>query len=99
MIKVSELFLINHIAQLKSTNDHKVVFAGNRHDNVYVFHLNNLYASDVKCLYVNNENSWLWHRRLGNAHMDLIAKLLRNDLVIGLPKIKFEKDHFCSACQ
>ena len=31
--------------------------------------------------------------------MDLIAKLLRKDLVIGLLKIKFEKDHLCSACQ
>ena len=31
--------------------------------------------------------------------MDLIAKLLRKDLVFGLPKIKFEKDHLCSVCQ
>ena len=48
----------------------KALFVGERHDNVYIFHLKDLYASDVKCLYVNNENSWLWHRRLGHAHID-----------------------------
>mgnify|MGYP003703321643 FL=1 len=55
---------------IESTNDHKALFVGNHHDNVYIFHFNDLYASDVKCLYVNNENSWLWHRRLGHAHID-----------------------------
>ena len=46
---------------IESTNDHKALFVGNCHDNVYVFHRNDLYTSDVKCLYVSNENSWLWH--------------------------------------
>ena len=42
---------------IESTNNHKALFVGNRHDNVYVFHLNDLYASDVKCLYTNNDSS------------------------------------------
>ncbi|KAK2968105.1 hypothetical protein RJ640_029238 [Escallonia rubra] len=34
---------------------------------------------------------WLWHRRLGDVHMDLIKKLLSKDLVRGLPNLrKFE---------
>ena len=70
---------------IESINDHKALFVINRHDNVYILYLNDLYASDVNCLYVNNENGWLWHRRLGHAHMDLIVKFLRKDLVIGLP--------------
>ena len=42
---------------------------------------------------------WLWHRRLGHAHFDLISKLSKNELVIGLPKFIFEKDKLCDACQ
>jgi len=28
-----------------------------------------------------------------------LDKLISNDLVIGLPKLKFEKEHVCEACQ
>ncbi|KAK2988308.1 hypothetical protein RJ640_011979 [Escallonia rubra] len=33
---------------------------------------------------------WLWHRRLGHVHMDLIKKLLSKDLVRGLPNLSFD---------
>jgi transposase InsO family protein len=39
------------------------------------------------------------YRRLGHAHKDAISKLSRKKLVVGLPKIKFEKDRLCDACQ
>ncbi|KAK2978763.1 hypothetical protein RJ640_023887 [Escallonia rubra] len=42
---------------------------------------------------------WLWHRRLGHVHMDLIKKLLSKDLVRGLPNLRFIKDRVCDACQ
>ena len=31
--------------------------------------------------------------------MNHLNKLISKDLVIGLPKLKFEKDHICEACQ
>ena len=31
--------------------------------------------------------------------MDLLSKLSRKELVIGFPKIKYEKDRLCKACQ
>jgi len=31
--------------------------------------------------------------------MNHLNKLISRDLVIGLPKLKFERDHFCEACQ
>nr|GEX87281.1 retrovirus-related Pol polyprotein from transposon TNT 1-94 [Tanacetum cinerariifolium] len=43
--------------------------------------------------------SWLWHRRLNHLNFDTINDLARKDLVRGLPRQKFEKDHICSACQ
>ncbi|GJX19051.1 retrovirus-related pol polyprotein from transposon TNT 1-94 [Tanacetum coccineum] len=40
----------------------------------------------------------LWHRRLSHLNFDAINHLARHGLVRGLPKLKFEKDHLCSAC-
>nr|GEU86382.1 hypothetical protein [Tanacetum cinerariifolium] len=42
--------------------------------------------------------SWLWHRRLSHLNFSAINHLARQSLVRGLPKLKFEKDHLCSAC-
>ncbi|KAK2968266.1 hypothetical protein RJ640_027655 [Escallonia rubra] len=54
---------------------------------------------DVKCLSAISETSWLWHRRLGHMHMEHLNDSLSKELVKGLPKIKFEKDKVCDACQ
>nr|GEV19181.1 hypothetical protein [Tanacetum cinerariifolium] len=43
--------------------------------------------------------TWLWHRRLSHLNFDTINLLLKNDIVIGLPKLKFIKDHLCSSCE
>ncbi|GKD81133.1 retrovirus-related pol polyprotein from transposon TNT 1-94 [Tanacetum coccineum] len=42
--------------------------------------------------------SWLWHRCLSHLNFGVINHLARHGLVRGLPRLKFEKDHFCSAC-
>nr|GEV76134.1 hypothetical protein [Tanacetum cinerariifolium] len=42
---------------------------------------------------------WLWRRRLNRLNFGTINDLARKDLVRGLPRFKFEKDHLCSACQ
>ncbi|GJS51019.1 putative ribonuclease H-like domain-containing protein [Tanacetum coccineum] len=42
--------------------------------------------------------SWLWHRHLSHLNFGAINYLARHGLVRGLPKLKFEKDHMCSAC-
>nr|GEV69965.1 hypothetical protein [Tanacetum cinerariifolium] len=42
--------------------------------------------------------SWLWHHRLSHLTFGAINLLARQGLVRGLPKLKFEKDHLCSAC-
>ncbi|VFQ73327.1 unnamed protein product [Cuscuta campestris] len=45
------------------------------------------------------EDTWLWHRRVAHMNMNLLNKLVSQDLVIGIPKLKFEKDTICDACQ
>ncbi|GJQ95294.1 integrase, catalytic region, zinc finger, CCHC-type containing protein [Tanacetum coccineum] len=43
--------------------------------------------------------AWLWHRRLSHHNFDTINLLSKKDIVIGLPKVKYEKDHLCSSCE
>nr|GEX03891.1 copia protein [Tanacetum cinerariifolium] len=40
--------------------------------------------------------AWLWHRRLSHLNFDYIYLLLKKDVVIGLPKLKYVKDQLCS---
>nr|GFB47471.1 integrase, catalytic region, zinc finger, CCHC-type, peptidase aspartic, catalytic [Tanacetum cinerariifolium] len=46
-----------------------------------------------------SSQAWLWHRRLSHLNFDTINLLSKNDIVVGLPKLKFVKDHLCSSCE
>ncbi|GKE62762.1 retrovirus-related pol polyprotein from transposon TNT 1-94 [Tanacetum coccineum] len=56
-------------------------------------------ASSQICLLskASKTKSWLWHRRLSHLNFGTINYLARHGLVRGLLKLKFEKDHMCSA--
>ncbi|GJX22039.1 integrase, catalytic region, zinc finger, CCHC-type containing protein [Tanacetum coccineum] len=43
--------------------------------------------------------SWLWNRKLSHLNFSTINDLTKHDLVHGLPKFKYRKDHLCSACE
>nr|GEU68819.1 hypothetical protein [Tanacetum cinerariifolium] len=45
------------------------------------------------------DESNLWHRRLGHINFKIINKLVKGNLVRGLPLKIFENDHTCVACQ
>ena len=81
---------------IENASDRKVLFVGNRDDNVYTIDLNDCPTND-KCLSVLLDDSWLWHRRLGHASMQLISNISKNSLVRGLPQLKFEKDKICDS--
>ncbi|GJX99570.1 putative nucleotidyltransferase, ribonuclease H [Tanacetum coccineum] len=55
-------------------------------------------ASSPICLLskASKTKSWLWYRRRSLLNFGAIIHLARHDLVRGLPKLKFEKDHLCS---
>nr|GEY73008.1 ribonuclease H-like domain-containing protein [Tanacetum cinerariifolium] len=42
--------------------------------------------------------SWLWHCRLSHLSFGTLNKLAKDGLARGIPKLKFLKDHMCSAC-
>ncbi|GKB44925.1 retrovirus-related pol polyprotein from transposon TNT 1-94 [Tanacetum coccineum] len=79
------------------TKDGKVIGRGIRKKGLYVMKLGNK-PKDQICLATIDENSTLWHRRLGHANMCLIQSLASKELVKNLPKLKFDQ-HFCDACK
>nr|GFA67458.1 integrase, catalytic region, zinc finger, CCHC-type, peptidase aspartic, catalytic [Tanacetum cinerariifolium] len=46
-----------------------------------------------------SSHAWLWHRRLSHLNFDTINLLSKNDIVVGLLKLKFVKDHLYSSCE
>ncbi|GJY75950.1 retrovirus-related pol polyprotein from transposon TNT 1-94, partial [Tanacetum coccineum] len=62
--------------------------------------MGDMMASSPLCLFskASKIKFWLWHRRLSHLNFDAINHLAKNGLVQGLAKLKFEKDHLCSAC-
>ncbi|GJU24808.1 putative ribonuclease H-like domain-containing protein [Tanacetum coccineum] len=73
-----------------------------RQNNMYNFDLKNVVPSgDLTCLFAKAtiDESKLWHRRLGHVNFKTMNKLVKGNLVRGLPSKTFENDHTCVACQ
>ncbi|GJS01480.1 retrovirus-related pol polyprotein from transposon TNT 1-94 [Tanacetum coccineum] len=69
--------------------------------NLYTIALNEIATNSLACLLAKDSSSqsWLWHQRLSHLNFATINNLMKNNLVRGLPKMKFEKYHLCSACE
>ncbi|GJT63839.1 integrase, catalytic region, zinc finger, CCHC-type containing protein [Tanacetum coccineum] len=69
--------------------------------NLYTISVEDMMKSSPICLLskASKNKSWSWHRRLNHLNFSTINDLAKKDLVRGLPRLKFEKDHLCSACQ
>ncbi|GKA96487.1 retrovirus-related pol polyprotein from transposon TNT 1-94 [Tanacetum coccineum] len=75
----------------------KVIGKGIWKGGIYVMKLGNK-PEDKICLATLDENSTLWHRRLGHANIQLIQSLASKELVRNLPKLRYDR-HFCDACK
>nr|GEU30057.1 hypothetical protein [Tanacetum cinerariifolium] len=98
---------LKFLGTVKFGNDHvaKIIdgvdlLTGSRGNNLYTLSLQDMMASSPICLLskVSKTKSWLWHRHLSHLNFGAINHLARQGLVRGLLKLKFEKDHLCSAC-
>ncbi|GJT21037.1 retrovirus-related pol polyprotein from transposon TNT 1-94 [Tanacetum coccineum] len=74
---------------------------GSRGTNLYTISVEDMMRSSPICLLskVSKNKYWLWHHLLNHLNFGTLNDLARIDLVRGLPRLKFEKDHLCSACQ
>nr|GEZ96912.1 integrase, catalytic region, zinc finger, CCHC-type, peptidase aspartic, catalytic [Tanacetum cinerariifolium] len=75
------------------------LITGGCKSNLYTISISNMAASSPVCLMskATLKKSWLWHRRILHLNFGTINDLTRLDLVDGLPKFKYGKDHLCSA--
>nr|GEZ63120.1 putative ribonuclease H-like domain-containing protein [Tanacetum cinerariifolium] len=73
-----------------------------RENNMYNINLKNIVPSgDLTCLFAKAtiDESNLWHRRLGHINFKTINKLVKGNLVRGLPTKVFKNDNTCVACK
>ncbi|GJX08470.1 retrovirus-related pol polyprotein from transposon TNT 1-94 [Tanacetum coccineum] len=71
----------------------------NRRSDLYTVSLQETTSSTLICFMAKASptQAWLWHRRLSHLNFDYINLLLKKDVMIGLPKLKYIKDQLCSS--
>ncbi|GKB28487.1 putative ribonuclease H-like domain-containing protein [Tanacetum coccineum] len=74
---------------------------GNRTTNLYTINLHKMASGSLICLMARatSTKSWLWHQHLSHLNFDTINDLDKNDLVTGLLKFKYHKEHLCPLCE
>nr|GEU97241.1 retrovirus-related Pol polyprotein from transposon TNT 1-94 [Tanacetum cinerariifolium] len=72
-----------------------------RGSDLYIISLHEFSSLTLICFMAkaSTTQAWLWHRRLSYLNLNIINLLSKNDIVNGLPKLKFVKDHLCSSCE
>nr|GEY43011.1 ribonuclease H-like domain-containing protein [Tanacetum cinerariifolium] len=86
----------------KLLNESQVLLRVPRKNNMYSFDLKNVVPlGGLTCLFAKAtlDESNLWHRRLGHINFKTMNKLVRGNLVRGLPLKIFKNNHTCVACQ
>nr|GEU64252.1 hypothetical protein [Tanacetum cinerariifolium] len=86
----------------KLPDESQVMFRVPRENNMYNVNLKNIVLSgDLTCLFAKEtiDESNLWHRRLAHINFKTINKLVKGNLVRGLPTKVFENDNTCVACK
>ncbi|GJR10979.1 retrovirus-related pol polyprotein from transposon TNT 1-94 [Tanacetum coccineum] len=93
-----EVAFRKHSCYVHDTDDVELL-KGSCGSNLYTISVEYIMKSSLICLLskASKKKSWLWHRRLNHLNFGTINDLARKDLVRGLPRLEFEKDHLCSA--
>ncbi|GJV89740.1 putative ribonuclease H-like domain-containing protein [Tanacetum coccineum] len=88
--------------EFKLPDENQVLLRIPRQNNMYSFNLENIVPSGgLACLIAKAiiDESNKWHRRLGHVNFKNLNKLVKGNLVRGLPLKIFQNDHTCVACQ
>ncbi|GJY83578.1 putative ribonuclease H-like domain-containing protein [Tanacetum coccineum] len=89
-------------SEFKLPDENQVLLKIPRQNNMYSFNLENIVPSGgLACLIAKatTDESNKWHRRLGHVNFKNLNKLVKGNLVRGLPSKIFQNDHTCVACQ
>ncbi|GJW79979.1 putative ribonuclease H-like domain-containing protein [Tanacetum coccineum] len=86
----------------KMPDENQILLKVPRQHNMYSFDMKTpSLTKDYACLIAKAtcDESKLWHRRLGHINFKNLNKLVKGNLVRGLPSKVFKNDHTCVACQ
>nr|GEX09387.1 hypothetical protein [Tanacetum cinerariifolium] len=89
-------------SDFKMPEENHILLRVPRENNMYNVDLKHVVPSgDLTCLFEKDtlDESNLWHRRIGHINFKTMNKLVKGNLVIGLPSKIFENNHACVACQ
>ncbi|GJT29536.1 retrovirus-related pol polyprotein from transposon TNT 1-94 [Tanacetum coccineum] len=94
-----EVAFCQHICFIRNLDGVDLLIRSRGND-LYTLSLGDMMASSPICLLskASKTKSWLWHQWLSHLNFGAINHLARHGLVRGILKLKFEKDHLCSAC-
>nr|GFA67464.1 retrovirus-related Pol polyprotein from transposon TNT 1-94 [Tanacetum cinerariifolium] len=94
-----EVAFSKHARYIRDTDGELI--KGSHGSNLYTISVEDMMKSSPICLLskASKTKSWLWHCCLNHLNFGTINNLARKDLVRGLPRLKFEKEHLCFAYQ
>ncbi|GKA43658.1 retrovirus-related pol polyprotein from transposon TNT 1-94 [Tanacetum coccineum] len=89
---------IHHVYYIEGLEGDDLL-TGSYDSNLYTISIYEMATSSQVCLMsrATSTKSWLWKHRLSHFNFGTINQLTSQDLVDGLPKFKYNKDHLCSA--
>jgi transposase InsO family protein len=79
--------------------DSSVAFMGCLKGKLYLVDFTTSKVTPKTCLVAKSDKGWLWHHRLALVGMRNLAKLQKDNHIIRLINVMFEKDRICGACQ
>nr|GEV87450.1 hypothetical protein [Tanacetum cinerariifolium] len=88
--------------KFKLLDENQMLLRIPRKNNMYNVDLKNIVPSgDLTCLFAKAtlDESNLWHRRLGHINFKAMNKLVKGNLVRGLPTKVLKNNHTCVACK
>ncbi|XP_075106996.1 uncharacterized protein LOC107760425 [Nicotiana tabacum] len=89
--KGNKVEFVSKICTVTNLVTGEVVLMAKRYKNIYIADFESLQSGDLSCLRVVDDDTELWHRRLGHASFSLLNKLVQKDLIRGLPKSSFKE--------
>jgi hypothetical protein len=73
-------------------SDDSIAFKGLLDGQLYLVDFNDNNAELDTCLIAKTNMGWLWHRRLAHVEMKNLHKLLKEEHILGLTNVYFQKD-------
>ncbi|GKD84696.1 putative ribonuclease H-like domain-containing protein, partial [Tanacetum coccineum] len=99
--KITDIVCFVLSPDFKLTDESQVLLKVTRKNNMYSVDMKNIIPKEsLSCLVAKAtlDESMLWHRRIGHVNFKTINKLVKENLVRGLPTKRFENDQTRVAC-